>query len=344
MKSKIILFFLIVSSFFLKAQIPPAYYQSTQGLNGIALKTALYNIIKGHVQYSYTEDTTDVWDILKQTDRDINDSAKVIEIYTGWSVNAAQEYNGGNGWEREHVWAKVHGGFDTYPPAGTDVHHIRPINGNVNGARNSRYFASCSTPYLYNGTPTGNYTSTSQWVWQPRNEDKGDIARMILYMATRYEGENGEPNLEIVDTIPSNNNDPSPIMAKLSDLLQWHIEDPVDNWEIRRNNIIYYNYQHNRNPFIDHPEYVDLIWGTSYISEYKPNPKIFIYPNPTSKFVNIQIPAESIKSPYSIIDKLGKKILNGLLTNIYSEIYIGNLTPDIYFINISNHIFKIIIY
>ena len=94
-------------------------------------------------------------------------------------------------------------------------------------------------------------------------------------MATRYEGENGEVDLELIDYIPTDDDDPDPEHAKLSVLLQWHLDDPVDDYERRRNDSIY-AYQVNRNPFIDHPEYVCEIWGGTctttsdgvFISEY----------------------------------------------------------------------------
>jgi hypothetical protein len=81
-------------------------------------------------------------------------------------------------------------------------------------------------------------------------------------MVTRYEGESGEVDLELVDYIPTDNSSNDPIHSKLSTLLQWHAEDPVDDWERNRNDIIYYDYQNNRNPFIDYPEWVDEIWGS----------------------------------------------------------------------------------
>ncbi len=345
MKKVILGLLLFVVGLCLKAQIPQNYYLPADGLTGTTLKTALYNIIKNHNQYQYTSDTTDVWDILKHTDKDPNNDSNIIEIYTGWSVNAAQEYNNGNGWEREHIWAKVHGGFETDPPAGTDVHHLRPINRSVNSARNSRYFANCTSPYLYNGTPTGSYTSTTQWAWKPRDEDKGDIARMIFYMAVRYEGENGEPDLEISDSIPTNNNDPAPIMAKLSDLLQWHIEDPVDNWERNRNNIIYTYYQHNRNPFIDHPEYANKIWGILGIKDNNNLLTVKIFPNPASEQINVEISKQWIGSSYSITDQSGRTIQNGILTGENSVIKLSNLSSGFYIFCIGNQVkqaFKLI--
>jgi hypothetical protein len=80
-------------------------------------------------------------------------------------------------------------------------------------------------------------------------------------MATRYEGDNGEANLELVSYVNSSP-DGEPLYGNLDTLLKWHNQDPVSNWEISRNNKIYYQYQGNRNPFIDHPEYVGLIWGS----------------------------------------------------------------------------------
>ncbi|RYM32045.1 ribonuclease [Brumimicrobium glaciale] len=245
----------------LLAQIPPGYYTPADGLSGTALKSALNNIIKGHVEFPYSSGGTDVWDILKDTDKDPANSNNVILLYTGWSVNGPQEYGGGSGWNREHVWAKSHGDFGTSIGPGTDVHHLRPCNIQVNGARGNMWFGNASTPHYEGGTATGNFYDTGQHLWQPRAEVKGDVARMIFYMATRYEGQNGEPDLEVIDYLPANNSTNDPVHALLSDLLAWHLEDPVDNWERNRNNIIYYDYQQNRNPFIDNPAYADLIWG-----------------------------------------------------------------------------------
>ena len=243
------------------AQIPDGYYNDASGKTGDELKTSLYNIIKGHVEYPYTASTTDVWDIIKETDRDTANPDNVILLYSGLSVNAAQEYNNGDGWTREHVWAKSHGDFGTDTGPGTDLHHLRPECDNVNSARNNRWFAECTTPVYYNGVNTGCFTSNTQYVWKPRKEVIGDVARMMFYMATRYEGENGEPDLELVDYIPSDDNSKEPIFALLSDLLKWNAQDPIDDFERNRNEVIY-KYQKNRNPFIDHPEYAQMIWGT----------------------------------------------------------------------------------
>ena len=146
MKKILLSFLVFIFSFTIYGQIPVGYYDTADGLSDDDLKTALYNIIKGHTEYPYTDSGTDVWDILKESDRDINNSDNVILFYTGWSVDAAQEYNSGSGWSREHVWAKSRGDFGTSLGPGTDCHHLRPADISVNSARNNRWFNYCSEP------------------------------------------------------------------------------------------------------------------------------------------------------------------------------------------------------
>ena len=91
----------------------------------------------------------------------------------------------------------------------------------------------------------------------PRAADRGDVARMILYMAVRYEGDDGFADLEPNEKV---NNGSNPYMGKLSVLKAWNEADPPSAFEENRNQVIYDTYQHNRNPFIDHPEWVEAIW------------------------------------------------------------------------------------
>lgn len=247
-------FFLLFS--LLYAQVPDGYYDDAEGLTGDELKSALHIIIKDHICFSYAN----LWNILKETDRDPDNPDNVILIYTGWSVDAAQEYNNGNGWNREHVWAISHGNLGTGMGAGTDAHHIRPSDISVNSARGNKDFDNGGSEYIDPDGPTGCYTTT--YTWEPRDEDKGDVARMIFYMVVRYEGGLGEPDLEMVEYVPSAPNN-EPFHSVFSTLYEWHLQDPVDERERYRNNVIYYNYQQNRNPFIDHPEFAQLIWFPS---------------------------------------------------------------------------------
>lgn len=240
-------------------QIPTGYYDPANGLTGDQLKAALHNIIDGHTTYPYSSSSgTDTWDILKVADRDPNNPNNVIGIYSGFSMDAAKEYDNGNGWTREHVWAKSRGDFGTAEGPGTDLHHLRAEDASTNSARSNRNFDNADYYYVDNG---GNYngatlskTSDSEFIWEPRDEVKGDVARMLFYMVVRYEGTNGEPDLELTDVYQSSTSK-EPLHATLSTLVQWSLNDPVSDAERARNEVVY-SYQHNRNPFIDHPEYV----------------------------------------------------------------------------------------
>src|SRR6056297_694357 len=253
-KKFLFLFLLGIISPVLLAQVPDGYYADVEGLTDGELKAALHAVIDDHVEYPYSDGGTDTWDILKQADKDPENSENVILIYTGKSVNAEQEYNNGNGWNREHVWAKSHGDFGNEEGAGTDAHHLRPSDISVNADRSSKDFDNGGTQH---NEATGCYYTSN--TWEPRDDVKGDIARMMFYMAVSYEGDvSGEPDLELVNfiTYPTS----EPLFGMLSTLIEWHYQDPVDHFERNRNEVIY-SYQKNRNPFIDRPEFVADIWG-----------------------------------------------------------------------------------
>ena len=235
----------------LNAQVPNGYYNSAENTIGTDLKNKLHNIIDDHTTKSYDV----AYDILEESDVDPNNSNNVILIYSGESVNGPNQYNGGSGWNREHVWAKSRGDFGNTAPEGTDIHNLRACNINLNSTRNNYSFDNCDTNC---NQSFGNYYSGSARVFEPRDQDKGDVARIIFYMEVRYEGDNGEEDLEMTNDILFSNNEPR--HGVRSTLLEWHQLDPVDDFERNRNDVIY-SYQGNRNPFIDHPELVDYIWG-----------------------------------------------------------------------------------
>ncbi|KUJ68423.1 ribonuclease [Streptomyces albus subsp. albus] len=224
------------------------YYENAIGKSGAELKSALHSIIKNQTKISYDQ----VWNALKATDQDPANSANVIEIYTGRSISKNSNGGGAHDWNREHVWAKSHGDFGTATGPGTDLHHLRPEDVTVNSIRGNKDFDKGGS--AVSGAP-GNYTDADSF--EPRNAVKGDVARMILYMAVRYEGDDGFPNLEPNDKV---GNGTQPYLGRLSVLKQWSLQDPPDAFEQRRNQVIYDQYQHNRNPFIDHPEWVESIW------------------------------------------------------------------------------------
>lgn len=239
-----------------KVDVPAdGYYKNAIGKEGQELKSALHDIISDHRQLSYAE----VWEALKETDKDPNNPNNVILFYSG--EPRSKDRNGGNvgDWNREHVWAKSHGDFGTSKGPGTDIHHLRPTDVQVNSARGNLDFD-------YGGSSVkgcdGCFKTANSW--EPPDRVKGDVARMLFYMATRYEA-GDRVDLELNELL---NNGSNPYHGKLSVLLEWHEMDPVDAFEMNRNNVIE-QIQGNRNPFIDHPEWVQSIWQTAGSSNLK---------------------------------------------------------------------------
>jgi endonuclease I len=225
------------------------YYASAIGKTGDDLRVALHDIISDMDTVSYSG----VWDALKLTDEDPDNPDNVIEIYSGRSI--PKDENGGSvgDWNREHVWAKSHGDFGTSTGPGTDVHHLRPEDVQVNSTRNNLDFDNGGSPV---SGCSGCFSDGDSF--EPRDEVKGDVARMIFYMALRYEGDDGWADLEPNESV---DNGSAPHIGKLSVLLEWNAEDPPDAFEEHRNDVIYEQVQHNRNPFIDHPEWAESIFG-----------------------------------------------------------------------------------
>lgn len=237
------------------------YYEDITG-TGATLKTNLHNLLRTTHLTAFSYDA--LWTQLQYTDEDSVNTNNIIQIYTGWSIPKSYSGGGTSQWNREHTWSKSHGDFGDVPKAGTDLHHLRPCDATVNSAKGNKDFDEGGTEYIdsspytgYSGN-TGCYTDTDSW--EPRDAEKGDIARMILYMAVRYEGTDTTYDLEMQDITPTT----GPYYGKLSNLLQWHVQDPPNGWERRRNNRIHER-QGNRNPFVDHPEFVNQIWAPSNI-------------------------------------------------------------------------------
>lgn len=226
-----------------------SYYETATGLSGDALKDELHAIIDDHDQLSYSA----VWDALKVTDEDPNNPNNVLLLYSGES--RSKGLNGGNvgDWNREHTWAKSHGNFGTSRGAGTDIHHLRPTDVQVNGARGNLDFD-------YGGSKVSGCDGCLRTAnsFEPPDRVKGDVARMLFYMAVRYEPGDAV-DLELNEQL---NNGSAPYHGKLSVLLEWHEQDPVSDWERQRNDKIQ-DIQGNRNPFVDHPEWAASIWDAS---------------------------------------------------------------------------------
>jgi len=274
-----------------------AYYTGVSGLSGTSLKTSLNGIIDGQHTYSYSQTP----DIMRVTDRDWGLSPETPDTngYATVNLTAANpymnlmfgQYNGSAStaylwsadhsaiWNKEHTWAKSHGNFGETAPAGTDLHHLRASD-QANNLGHSNYdYGNVATLTSAIADERGNASGqvgyavgyTADKVYEPRDEDKGDVARMIFYMATRYinYASTGEPMLRVIEDLSLSNTVTSSStvygeMGILSTLLAWNDVDPVSNFEIHRNNLIYNNFQGNRNPYIDHPEWIDMVYDTSY--------------------------------------------------------------------------------
>ncbi|MEU7560492.1 endonuclease I family protein [Streptomyces eurythermus] len=224
------------------------YYKNAVGKTGTSLKSSLHTIISSQTKLSYSA----LWEALKVTDQDPANSNNVKLLYSG--ISRSKTLNGGDvgDWNREHVWAISHGDLTTSTGPGTDLHHIRPEDVQVNGIRGNKDFDNGGSGFTNSG---GSLTDSNSF--EPRDAAKGDVARMIFYMIVRYEGGDGWADLEGDDSVSNGSN---PYMGRLSVLKQWNDEDPPDTFEERRNQVIYDTYQKNRNPFIDHPEWVEAIW------------------------------------------------------------------------------------
>ncbi len=307
-------------------QIPPGYYDDAIGLTGQQLKTALHNIIKNHTEYPYSQ--TD--ELIMETDEDPNNSNNVILLYKGTSQAKSTFGGGANDWNREHVWAKSHGDFGDSPPCGTDLHHLRPEDASVNSDRGNKDFDNGGVQHP---EATGCYYDDDSW--EPRDEVKGDVARMIFYMSVRYEGDNGEPDLEVVDWV---NSAPEPEHGKYSALYQWHQDDPPDEFEINRNDVIY-SYQDNRNPFIDHPEFLILIYDpTNAISDTYYN-SIKVFPNPASNQINLDAPfLQNNEFTLCLRNIYGQEVYKGSFTrqNSLQNLDVSCLPIGLYFLFLHN--------
>ncbi|MFA7075978.1 MAG: endonuclease [Candidatus Izemoplasmatales bacterium] len=206
------------------------YYDDAEGLTGEQLLSALRTIVNtGFIGINYGDSRY----ILDDTDADPNIPGNVILVYRQTSVDGT--WDEGSTWNREHVWPQSLLGTDVANSTisiGTDLHNLKPANPSENSSRGNEYFDNIDTGSTY----------------EPPDEVKGDIARILFYMIVMYD------YLNLVDDVPELHE-----MALLGVLLSWHEADPVDAFEENRNEVIY-SYQNNRNPFIDYPHFVEMIF------------------------------------------------------------------------------------
>lgn len=223
------------------------YYYQTNGVSRQDLKQALHNTISGHRIYSYSK----IGQLLQTTDEDPNNPNNILLFYS----NASISKNAGTAtWNKEHIWSQSHGlsGSAGY----SDLHHLRAAPSAVNSTRSNYDFGNLNGQGTAVRDAPGNYVNTMTHMWEPADNLKGDVARMMLYMDVRYEG-GEDPQLTLVER--GNYPTSGTTFGDLSDLLEWNRRDPVSKEEMTRNNKVY-ELQRNRNPFIDNPQWADLIW------------------------------------------------------------------------------------
>lgn len=254
---------------------PTGYYVTAQGLSGYALKTELYNIIKDHNAQGYSA----IWNFYDSSARDTyfeNDNS-ILDMYSE-KPNGSDSYNyaavsdqcgnySGEGgcYNREHSFPKSWFG-GTIEPMNSDVHHIYATDGYVNSKRSNFPFGEVASASFTstNGSKLGSAASSLNYsgtVFEPIDEFKGDFARAYFYMATRYENVIGTWQTKTTSSNAVLNGSSNQVFENwvVAMLLNWHNSDPVSQMELDRNQAAF-EFQGNRNPYIDHPEFVEMIW------------------------------------------------------------------------------------
>lgn len=341
---------LLVSSVFIGfAQIPAGYYNTATG-TGYTLKTQLHNIIKDHNDRGYsglytTYATSDI-------DSYYENNGSMLDMYTENPTGPECEFIYGGGlqddgtlgnnecerYNREHIIPQSV--FGSATPMYSDAHFVVPSDKYVNAQRGDLPFSKvnvANNTYSNGGKRGSNlnsgysagYTGT---VFEPINEFKGDIARMILYFATRYEDQVAGWSYTMF------NGTSTQVFTNqsLNVLLTWNAQDPVSQREIDRNNAIYAR-QNNRNPFIDNNNYVTQIWGLPLATAaFDLLDAITVYPNPASNGT-FTIGTEVALDDIEIITLNGQVLQKikrpALENNTYT---ISNLPKGFYFVKLAN--------
>lgn len=338
----------VLGIFSVNAQIPDYYSSVDFPQSGDALKENLSTlIINTHTTLiPYSSSSTDTWDVIHESDLDVTISNNVILIY-GYddtdnitkndrtrAITQQQNSLCIGYWNREHVFAKNLANPDlvtNYAGPGTDVHNLRAADCQMNSTRNNNYFGDGSGNSFLDGD------------FYPGDEFKGDVARIIMYMYLRYPTQCEPVNIGAGDKTYA---------ADMPDIfLEWNQEDPVSEFEINRNEVIF-SYQGNRNPFIDNPYLATLIWnGPNAVDSWgvlsTPDLEIqtvFIYPTIAQNHVYIE-GLEPSKEAIKIYNQLGQVLDFELDKN---KIDVSSFSKGMYLIRIQEQdqskLFKFLVY
>lgn len=332
----------------LTAQEPVGYYDPATGKSGNELRSALYDVIKGHTDLTYsglwnlykTSDTirlansTYIWDMYS-----MDQNGQAAYYYTPGSDQCGNYKAEGECYNREHSVPKSW--FDDASPMISDAFHIVPTDGYVNGRRGNNPFGEVGTVNWTstNGSKLGtarNGLGYSGTVFEPVDAYKGDFARGYFYMATRYMDRCGNWT---GDMFGSETGQFGFRKWAIEMLLQWHRNDPVNRKEINRNDEIY-NQQHNRNPFVDHPELAEHIWGNKKDEGWGKTTDtddiridFTVYPTPASGVLNIKTDDSDLN--YNVYSLSGQQALSGQLSD--GRIDISRLTNGIYLLELTKN-------
>ena len=327
-----LLLFILFRAAVILAQPPAGYYDAAQGLSGEPLRQALHNIItNGHQTLSYSN----LMGYYIKTDAKAN--GKVWDMYSDipegtppyeftFVTDACGSYNSeADCYNREHSvpasW------FNDALPMYADLFHVVPTDGWVNNKRSNYPFGkvgSASWTSL-NGSKLGNssFAGYTGIVFEPIDSFKGDFARIYFYMATRYKDEIASWSSDMFA-----GNDLTAYGKNL--MYAWHLLDPVSQKEIARNDSVY-KIQFNRNPYVDHPQWVADIWGpqagTGITESYHCN----IYPQPAQDILYITLPDACTGTNIRITDITGRTVTETVPHSEELKLDISHLKPGIYY-------------
>ena len=337
MKRIILISLLLIWQGISVAQPPENYYGSTDEKYGEELLIELHNIIKVHTELTYSA----LWTAFYQTD--VREDGMVWDMYSTCDFTFGDDQDAGSGgtvecdrYNREHSFPNSWWGGSTSAAMYTDLFHLYPTDKKVNSVRANYPFGEVSNASYTssNGSKLGtsSYSGYNGTVFEPIDQYKGDFARTYFYMATRY--------YDVMHTwsftVGNNTQFPAYEEWVVNMLLEWHELDPVSEKEINRNNIIFDDYQHNRNPFIDHPEFAARIWvDNANSSTIQHQQTIRVYPNPaSSKIIISGISGEMVE--LSIHNVIGQRVKTfvSISGEFSREVQINDLPNGVYLVRV----------
>ncbi len=313
---------------------PAGYYDSIDGLSGTALEQALQDIV-ADPNVVRAQTYADIIDILQEADQNPENSNQVWLVYTEQGRAKLDFQNNASNvgkWNREHTFPRSLAGYnsieaddtrdgkdifwatkaDSLRHGNSDAHALRAADGPENSLRGNQHYGQ------YNG-PSGTLGSF-----------KGDVARSVLFLQIRYNG------LSVVNGYPSVTGQ----MGDLATLLDWHRNDPPDDFEMNRNNVVY-EWQFNRNPFIDQPDLVEYIWGTNVGDTWNQNlstdtfetSSIKLFPNPITD--KLYVSGKDHNYNISVFSSEGRLVLKQKVANnnyidlkVASGLYLVKIETD----------------